>query len=690
MLADHCMTSRSIAVLASALSLIMCHSAGTQASTEGTAVSSGIDTQYFDPGVRPQDDFYQYVNGKWLAATEIPPDRPAYGTATKLYDDAQRRLKSIIEAAANNAAAAADSDESKIGILYSSFLDEARIEPLGSKPLAAEFAGIDAIRSKRDIPELIAHFQEIGVTTPYGMSVQVDAKDSTQYVVDIQQDGLGLPDRDYYLKDDATTLRLMRRQYQSHVAATMALVGDRQAAQDAAAIVALETKLARAQWTKADSSDPLKTYNRIELAGLSSIALGYDWHRYLVSTGLVDGEISYLIVSQPSYFNAFGRVLAETPLATWKAYFRWHLLADFSPYLSKAYVDEAFAFYSTKLQGIPLNQPRWQRGIMLVDQSIGQALGRLYVTKYFPAQSKASAEQLVDNLVEAYRQDLGTIQWMEPATKAEALAKLTRLTIKIGYPQRWIDYSNLKFREDDLLGNVMRAASFAYRRSISKLGKSVDRTEWNSTPQAVNAFYNAQLNEIVFPAAILQPPFFDATVDSAANYGGIGMIIGHEISHAFDNQGSQYDGEGKLRDWWTADDHARFAALTRPLVAEYSGFMPIRGRHVNGALTLNENIADNAGLAIAYKAYRISLQGGTSAVIDGLSGDQRFFIGFAQAWREKIRDSFAIELLQSDPHAISFVRAIGTLVNQPGFYAAFDVRPGDRMYLPPDRRVIIW
>jgi len=641
------------------------------------------------PAKGPQDDFYQFVNGRWLATTDIPPDRPAYGTASKLYDDSQRQLKEIIEAAAKNADAEAGSDESKIGTLYNSFLDEPKIERLGSKPLAAEFAGIQAIKSKREIPALIAHLQRIGVTVPYGLSVHLDSRESTHYIFDVQQDGLGLPDRDYYLKDDATTLRLIRHKYQEHVAAALRELGDRNASQEAAAIVAVETELAKLQWTQADNRDPHRTYNRVDLAALKSITTGYDWHRYLVAAG-VDGKVDYLIISQPSYVAGFGRVLTQTPLSTWKAYFRWHLLSDFSPYLSKAYVDEAFAFYNTTLQGAPENQPRWRRGVMLVDQSMGQGLGRLYVQKYFPAQSKARAELLVENLLEAYRQDIGALEWMGLDTKAQALVKLARITIKIGYPSKWRDYSALKFREDDLVGNVMRAMRFEYQRNIDKLGKPIDRSEWESTPQAVNAFYNPQMNEIVFPAAILQAPFFDPAADDAANYGGIGMIIGHEISHAFDDQGSQYDGDGNLRDWWTADDHVRFAARTKPLVAEYNGFMPIRGRHVNGAQTLNENIADNAGLAIAYKAYKLSLAHNSGPVIDGLSGDERFFMGFAQAWREKIRDNFAIELLQSDVHAISFVRVIGTLVNQAAFYETFNVKPGDKMYLPPENRVIIW
>jgi len=689
-LASHGTAAWLPALLCGWLSALPCPSRGAAQEPAATpALRSGIETQYFDHGVRPQDDFYEYVNGKWLASIDIPPDRPAYGTATKLFDDAQRQLREIIEEAAKNPNLDPGSDESKIGTLYNSFVDEARIEDLGSKPLASELARIDALKSKRDVPALIAHLQQLDVTVPYALSIHLDQRDAARYVADLQQDGLGLPDRDYYIRDDATSLRLLRNKYQQHIASNLARLGEKDAAQQAADIVALETELARAQWNKVDSSDPIKTYNPVALAELGALADNYDWRQYLHAAG-IENKISSLTASQPGYLQAFGKLLAQTPLATWKAYFRWHLLSDYAPYLSKAFVDDAFAFYSTALQGVPQNQPRWRRGVMLVDKLIGHGLGRLYVARHFSAQSKARAERLVDYLLSAYRADLVHLDWLAPETRQQALLKLSRLAIKIGYPERWRDYSTLKFRADDLVGNVMRATSFEYRRNIDKLGRAVDHTDWEETPQAVNASYHSQMNEIVFPAAILQPPFFDATAEDAVNYGAIGMIIGHEISHAFDDQGARYDSDGKLRDWWTAEDHARFKSRTSPLVSEYGSFMPLRGRRINGALTLDENIADIAGLAIAYKAYELSLGGGGAPLIDGLTGDQRFFMGFAQAWREKIRDSYAIEMIQSDPHPISFVRVIGTLLNQPEFYATFDVRPGDRMYLPPEQRVNIW
>ena len=650
---------------------------------------SGIDTQYMDASIRPQDDMYRYVNGKWLADMAIPNDKPGFGVFDKLYDDSQDQLKLIIDTASKNTGAPAGSEEAKIRDLYNSFMNESKIEALGTKPIAPELARIAGMKSKQDIPDLAAHLQRIGVTTPFTPNVHLDNKDATKYVFDLEQDGLGLPDRDYYLKDDDAKLKQIRTQYESNIAHALGMLGDTDAKKKAADILALETKLAKVQWTKVQNRDPIKTYNKIEIAALSPLAPGYDWHKYLVGAG-ADGKVSYVIVGQPSYLTGFAKILAETPLATWKTYFRWHLVNDASPFLSKAFVDNRFALYGTALQGVPENRPRWKRGVQLVDGDIGEGLGKLYVAKYFPADRKARAEALVQNLLAAYKQDIGSLDWMGPDTKKEAQIKLSKIMVKIGYPSNWRDYSTLTIRADDLLGNVARANEFEYQRNINKLGQPVDRTEWGMNPQTVNAYYNPEMNEIVFPAAILQAPFFNADADDAVNYGAIGSVIGHEISHGFDDQGSQYDGDGNLRDWWTKDDHARFDAKTKALIAEYSAFEPVAGYHLNGELTLGENIADNSGLAIAYKAYQLSLAGKPAPVIDGLSGEQRFYLGFSQEWREKLRDNYAVELIKSDPHSMGVDRVLGTLVNQPGFYQSFDVKPGDKMYLPPEQRVIIW
>jgi putative endopeptidase len=664
-----------------------CPAAGGSEGGAGS-LASGIDTQYIDRAVRPQDDFYRFVNGKWLAATEIPADKPSYGSFDIRYEESLEQLRGLVEAAARDSAAPEASEARKIGNLYRSFLDESALETLGTAPLKGELERIAAIRDKRELAGAIARLQQIGVTVPIGQNVHLDNKDSTRYVYDVGQDGLGMPDRDYYLKDDAE-LKKARTEYQAHIRRSLALLGDQAAAAEARDILALETQLAKAQWTKVDNRDPVKVYNKVEIARLRALAPSFDWKRYLVATG-VDGKVDYLIVSQPSYVGAFGRIVDGTALAVWKSYLRWHLLSSFSPYLSRQYVDENFGFYHTVLEGVPQNRPRWKRGVTLVDQSIGEAVGKLYVAKYFPPESKARVDALVKNLLEAFRRDLDELDWMGPATRRQAQVKLAAINRKIGYPDKWRDYSGLELRADDLVGNVMRARQFEFRRNVDKLGKPVDRSEWMMTPQTVNAYYDPELNEIVFPAAILQPPFFNAAADDAVNYGAIGAVIGHEISHGFDDQGSQYDEKGNLRNWWTDQDRKAFSARAKALVAEYAAFEPVRGYHLNGELTLGENIADNSGLAVAYKAYQLALAAGAAPVLDGFSGDQRFYMGWAQVWRDKERDNFLIELIKSDPHSPPAQRVLGAVVNQPPFYRAFEVKEGDRMYLPPQRRVIMW
>ena len=655
-----------------------------------TGLVSGIDTQYIDGSVRAQDDFYRHVNGKWLDTIQIPPDKGSYGSFVKLQDDSMDQLHRIIEALVKPGGADSP-DEHKIAALYSSFMDETALQGLGTRPLQAEFARIEALKSKRQIPALIAHLNRIGITAPYTPSVHQDAKDSTHYVFDLGQDGLGMPDRDYYLQD-AAQLKQIRTAYQAHIERMLKLAGDQDAANEAQQIMALETALARVQWTRVENRDPVKTYNKYPFAKLATLAPGYDWKLYLADSG-VAGHTDFLVISQPTYISALNGLIASTPLPAWKSYFRWHVLSDYSPYLSKPFVEEHFAFYGTALQGIKQDRPRWQRGVRLVDGSIGEALGKLYVAQYFPASSKARMDQLVHNLIAAYRADIATLDWMSEPTRQKAEGKLDKLAIKIGYPVRWRDYSALQFSKDDLVGNVRRANEFEYNRNLHKLGHPVDRTEWEMTPQTVNAYYDPEHNEIVFPAAILQPPFFNPRADDAVNYGGIGAVIGHEISHGFDDQGSQYDADGNLLSppgWFTQQDLDRFKARTHALVAQYAAYEPVPGYHINGELTLGENIADNSGLAIAYKAYRISLDGHEAPVIDGLTGDQRFYMGWAQVWRAKSRENLMIMRLKSDPHSPERFRGTIPEMNQAPFYAAFDVKPGDRMYLPPDKRVSLW
>ncbi len=648
---------------------------------------SGIDTAGMDTSIRPQDDLFGYVNGHWLATTQIPADEESYGAFDMVYDKSLEDLRSIIEASRKAPRKAPhDEGERKVGDLYASFMDEGRLETLGLKPLQPEFDRIDAMKGTADLPALIADFWRKDYDTPFGFQVHLDAKDSTKYVIDIGQNGLGMPDRDYYLDDK---LKETRDAYLAHVERMLALSSDANAKADAASVLDLETQLAKIQWTKVDNRDPVKVYNKVMIADLPALMPGFDWQAFLSDTGIA-GKVDYVVVSQPSYFKGLADLIKATPLPVWKTYFRWQALRASARYLDKALVDEAFAFDGTRLYGIPENTPRWKRGVRLVSHAIGEQLGQAYVARFFPPESKARVTELVHNLLAAYKQSIDALDWMSPATKQQAQAKLSAYMLKLGYPDKWRDYSALRIDGADLLGNVQRADEFEYRRNIDKLGKPIDRAEWILYPQTVNAYYNAELNEIVFPAAILQPPFFNPKADDAVNYGAIGAVIGHEISHGFDDQGSQYDGSGNLHDWFTKEDHDKFAAKTHALVEEYNAFEPVKGFHINGELTLGENIADNSGLAIAYKAYRISLHGKPAPVIDGMTGEQRFYAGYAQAWREKMRDDAMITQIKSNEHAISVDRVLGTVVNQPGFYDAFGVKPGDRMYVAPDKRIIIW
>ncbi len=662
---------------------------GATMTASAASLVSGIERQYIDPIVRVEDDFYQHVNGKWLANTPIPADKGRYGSFDKLGDDTLDQLRGIVESLQQ--AASPDTEQRKIIDLYSGFLDEPGIEHRGATPLQADFARIEAVKSKQQIPALLAQLGRAGINVPVASDVHQDAKDSTRYVFDISQGGLGMPDRDYYLQDE-TRLKSVRDKYLAHIQTMFELGGSRTAAQDARNILQLETALARAQWSRVENRDPVKTYNRYDLDKLQALAAQFNWPDYLQAAG-VQGKTTYLIVSQPSYFTNLGQLIQETPLSTWKTYLRWHVLSDSAPYLSQAYVDEHFSFYGTTLRGIEQNRLRWKRGISLVESCLGESLGKLYVEKYFPPQAKHRIDELVSNLMAAYRADIHTLDWMGAETRKRAEEKLAKFTTKIGYPDKWRDYRRLRIIRDDVLGNLRRAHEFQYAHDLAKLGKPVDRNEWDMTPQTVNAYYNPEKNEIVFPAAILQPPFFNAQADDAVNYGGIGAVIGHEISHGFDDQGSQYDGNGNLLGvpgWFTQEDLENFRARTHALVEQYAAYSPVPGFPINGELTLGENIADNAGLAIAYKAYQLSLGGTVAPVIDGLSGDQRFYYGWAEVWRGNARDNELIVRLKSDPHSPEFIRGRVPETNLASFYAAFGIKEGDKMYRPPDKRVSLW
>ena len=645
---------------------------------------SGIQTADMDVSARPQDDLFQYANGTWLRGVAIPPDRASYGVDAMMTERSTILQRELIEAARNST----DPEARKVGNLYASFMDEARIEALGAAPLQSDLKRIAAVKRSQDLTGLIAYLDRSSVPTPLGTNVSPDSKNSTQYAFWMSQSGLGLPDRDYYSSSEPRLVEF-RDKYRAHIENMLRLLGDADAKAQADEILALETALAKIQWTRVANRDPQKTYNPESPAQLQQLAPAIDWNKFLADVG-VPRRLPTLIVRQPDYLQGLSQLLQSQPLGAWKAYFRFHLLSSRAAYLSKAFVDENFEFYSKVLRGAPANQERWKRGVRLVDRQMGEASGKLYVAKYFQPETKARIDSLVGNLLKAYAQSIDQLPWMSAATKVEAQAKLRKINVKIGYPAKWRDYGTLVISPIDLIGNVQRADAFDKRRRLAHLGGPIDRTEWNMTAPTVNAYYNPTLNEIVFPAGILQPPAFDASADDAYNYGSAGATIGHEISHGFDDSGSQYDSDGNLRDWWTAEDHAKFKAQTEILVKEYDAFEPLTGFHVNGALTLGENIADIAGIEIAYKAYRASLAGREPPVIDGMTADQRFYVGFAQSWMSKSRDESTIAQVKSDPHSPAKYRVNGVVVHMPTFYSAFKVLPGDKMYLPPESRVTLW
>jgi len=636
---------------------------------------SGIDLSLINPAVRPQQDFWRFATGKWLASAEIPPDRSAWDTFSALRETTQGQLRAVIEGIDTNATG----ERRKLSDFYASFMDEGRVEAAGLGGLKPELDRIRAVTDKAALPPLFARLSQFWVRTPYYLDVGPDEHDATVYITHLAQSGLGLPDRDYYLKDDAH-FQAIRTAYRAHIVKLLALAGEPVSEADASAMIALETSIARLQWTRVENRDPLKTYNKRSKAELPS---------YLGAEGL-GVDVQNLVVLQPSYIEGLAALLNDVPVATWRTYLTYQLLTAFSPFLPAAFVAEDFAFDQKTLRGVPEIPARWKRGVTATDRALTFALGRLYVEKYFPPSAKAHAEALIAEMLGTYKQSIETLDWMGPQTRREALAKLATIRAKVGYPEQGRTYDGLVVQRDDLVGNVMRARRFGVQYWFAKIGQKVDRAEWFGGPQVVNAFYNPNLNEIVFPAGILQPPFFDAGADDAANYGGIGVVIGHEISHAFDDEGSRYDGVGNLRNWWTAEDRAAFEKKTHGMVAQYDAFTPLPGYHVNGQLTLGENVADNSGLAVAVKSYRASLGGKPAPVLDGYSGEQRLFIAFAQIWKDKVRDAARIERLKTDPHAPGQFRANGAVRNQTAFQEAFDVKPGDGMYLPPQERISLW
>ncbi|MGA1798587.1 M13-type metalloendopeptidase [Sphingomonas sp. 4RDLI-65] len=639
----------------------------------------GFDMAGRDTSVTPGTDFFDYANGGWVKTTPIPADRSSYGMFHVLQDLSLERTRTILDGAAKTPG-------DKVGDFYTSFMDEAAVNAKGATPVKPMLAALKATKDKTALVTEIAKLQRQGVGGLVGVGVSQDDKDPTTYVVEFGQSGLGMPDRDYYLKDDAK-LATARTAYQAYLARMLTLAGEPNAAARAAAVFAMEKGLATAHWTRIESRDADKRYNKWTAADFAAKAPGFPWTQYMTAMG-VTGRPFY-IVAQPSAVTGEAKVFADTPINVLQDYAMLKVLRAYAPYLSSDFDKTNFAFYGTTLSGTPEQQVRWKRGVSTVSGAMGEAIGQQYVAKYFPPASKAAADDLVKNVIAAMGERLKNLEWMAPETKTKALAKLAAFTPKIGYPDKWRDYSALQIQRGDLVGNVARANAFEYDRDLKKLGQPIDRGEWFMTPMTINAYANPTMNEVVFPAAILQPPFFDPKADPAVNYGGIGAVIGHEISHHFDDQGRKYDLNGKLTDWWTPQDVARFKVFTDSLVKQYDAYEPLPGQHIQGGLTLGENIADLAGLTVAYDAYHKSLGGKPAPIIDGTTGDQRFYYGWAGVWRSKFRDAALQQTLLSDPHSPGHQRVL-TVRNLDPWYAAFGAKPGEASYLAPANRIRIW
>ena len=658
---------------------------------------SGVILANFDRSVRPQDDFYRFVNGTWLENTQIPPDRSNYGTSQVLQDSVQKDLRAIVESAAADPGKAG-SDRQMVGDLFASFMDEAAVERAGPAMLAKELAAIDAIKDTGALVEYFGRTQrryviapqgtaDFGAAAPLAVMVYGDAKEPGVNTLYVDQFGLGMPDRDYYLKNEGRHAEI-RGRYESYVRDLLTMAGRDGAAASASAVLALETRLAGLQWPAAVLRDVDKAYNPYDLEAAAALTPGFDWLRWLAAAGITSA--SKLIIGQPSYFSGLATALREVPLDTWKDYLRARVADDYAPLMGGTFEQAVFDFRARTLTGVQQIRPRWERGVRQVEYVMGEPLGRLYVAQHFPPDAKAHMDALVRNLLATFAASIGELEWMGPATRRAAHDKLAKLTVKIGYPDRWQPLPDVTVRRDSLIANVMALREDKRAREFANVGKPVDRSQWRSPPQTVNAYYNPLTNEILFPAAILQPPFFDPRADDAVNYGGIGAVIGHEVSHGFDDRGRKFDGNGTLGDWWTADEAERFQGRSRRLVDQYASFSPLAGTNVNGELTLGENIGDLSGLTVAYKAYRRSLAGHEAPVLDGFTGDQRFFIGWGQIWKRKYREEELRRRLVNDVHSPSEFRVNGVVRNTPEFASSFDVGPGDKLYLPPDLRVTIW
>ena len=640
--------------------------------------SFGFDTSGMDTTVLPGNNFYEFANGTWARNTPIPPDRSNYGMFTKLDDLSKERTREIIEEQAK-------APDSKIGAAYASFMDEAAIEAKGLAPFEPWLNEIRALGGRDQYEELLAKAERMGISGPVGMYVGVDQKQNTQYAVTMVQAGLGMPDRDYYLSDDPKIAET-RARYLQHLTNMLSLAGERNAGERAKAILDHETRIAKVHWTRTESRDRTKTYNKMTVAELERSAPGFDFSQYLTGSGVTESSI---VVAQPSAIRGIARLVRNAPLSVLKDQLLVRSLDEYSAVLPSAFDKESFAFYGTALSGTPQQLPRWKRAVDFTTDALADEVSKLYVAEYFPPATKAAADELVRNVVAAMGRRIDNLTWMAPETKARARAKLANFTTKIGYPEQWRDYSGLQVVPGDALGNAIRSAEFEHDYAIGKLGGAVRRWEWGMTPMTVNAYANFGMSEIVFPAAILQPPFFDPNADPAVNYGGIGAVIGHEISHHFDDQGSKYNEQGLLADWWTERDVEAFTNATKKLVEQYNQYEPLPGMKIKGDFTLGENIGDLAGLTVAYDAWKTSLGGRQAPVIEGFTGDQRFYLGWAQIWRRNYREANLRQRLITDPHAPSEQRA-AIVRNLDPWYPAFNVEPGQKLYLAPEQRVRVW
>lgn len=649
-----------------------------------------LDRKNMDLNVSPAVDFYEYANGSWLKNNPIPGAYGRWGAFEELADRNNTKLRTLLEDAASDKSAKKGSMTQKIGDFYASGMDSAAIEKQGIKPLQPEFQRIDKIKNVNDVKAEIAHLHQMGVYPLFGFYGAQDAKNSTMVISHLTQGGLGLPDRDYYTNDDAQSKEL-RKQYVQHVANMLRLLGEEEALAEKNAVVVMdiETRLAKASMTLLELRDPNATYNKITLAELKKISPDFNWDKYFSNVGLKNpGDIN---VIPSKFFSEVNSMLKDVKVADWKTYLRWQLIHATASYLSSAFVLENFDFFGKKLTGVREMRPRWKRMISSTDEALGEALGQIYVEKYFPPEAKSRAQAIVANLKIALGERIKNLVWMSEDTKKQALNKLSAFGVKIGYPDKWTDYSSLQISRDSYVNNVLNANRFAFEDNLKKIGKPVDRTEWEMTPQTVNAYYHPVMNEIVFPAGILQPPFFDMNADDAVNYGAMGVVIGHEMTHGFDDQGRQYAANGNIQDWWTKEDVEKFNERAKLIIEQFNGYAALDTNHINGALTQGENIADLGGLNVAFQAMKKSWeQNGKQPEIDGFTPEQRFFLSYAQVWRNNIRNETALLRLKTDVHSPGKYRVLGPLSNLPEFYEAFGVKPGDPMYRSEDVRVSIW